>query len=166
MFIRELFKQKRFTLSFEFFPPKREGNLEGLFVTIQELSSLKPDFISVTYGAGGSTREKSLEIASRVKKEFQTEVLAHLTCVQSSKNDIARILEAFRAEHIENILALRGDPPAGTEKFIKPEVLFAGVIFHTLLNATNGDVVPRGRTFLHQKNPLGTDGWPRFQIIC
>jgi methylenetetrahydrofolate reductase (NADPH) len=121
MFIRELFKRKRFTLSFEFFPPKREGNLESLFATIRELSTLKPDFISVTYGAGGSTREKSLEIASRAKKEFQTEVLAHLTCVQSSKSDIARILESFRSENIRNILALRGDPPAGTEKFIKPE---------------------------------------------
>lgn len=121
MFIRELFKQRHFTLSFEFFPPKREGNLEVLFATIRELSDLKPDFISVTYGAGGSTREKSLEIASRVKKEFQMEVLAHLTCVQSTKYDIARILDAFRAENIENILALRGDPPAGTEKFIKPE---------------------------------------------
>jgi len=121
MFIRDILKQKQFTLSFEFFPPKREGNLENLFLTIQELSAWKPDFISVTYGAGGSTREKSLEIASRVKKEFQMEVLAHLTCVQSTKDDIARILEAFRAANIENILALRGDPPAGAEKFIKPE---------------------------------------------
>lgn len=121
MFIRELLKQKRFTLSFEFFPPKREGNLESLFVTIKELIDLKPDFISVTYGAGGSTREKSLEIASRVKKEIGMEVLAHLTCVQSTRDDIARILEAFRAENVENILALRGDPPAGMEKFITPE---------------------------------------------
>lgn len=121
MFIRELLKQKRFTLSFEFFPPKREGNLESLFATIKELIDLKPDFISVTYGAGGSTREKSLEIASRVKKEIGMEVLAHLTCVQSTRDDIARILEAFRAEHVENILALRGDPPAGMEKFITPE---------------------------------------------
>ena len=121
MFIRDILKQKHFSLSFEFFPPKREGNLESLFATIQELSTLKPDFISVTYGAGGSTREKSLEIASRVKKDFQMEVLAHLTCVQSTRDDIARILEAFRAENIENILALRGDPPEGTDKFMKPE---------------------------------------------
>ena len=121
MFIRELFKQKKFTLSFEFFPPKREGNLESLFATIKELSDFQPDFISVTYGAGGSTREKSLEIASRVKKEIRMEVLAHLTCVQSTKDDIARILEAFKTENIENILALRGDPPAGAEKFIPPE---------------------------------------------
>ena len=121
MFIRELLKQKHFTLSFEFFPPKREGNLESLFATIKELSDFKPDFISVTYGAGGSTREKSLEIASRVKKEIRMEVLAHLTCVQSTKDDIARILEAFKTENIENILALRGDPPADAEKFIPPE---------------------------------------------
>ena len=92
MHIRDLFKQKKFTLSFEVFPPTREGNLENLFVTIKELSDLKPDFISVTYGAGGSTREKTLEIASRVKKDFNTEALAHLTCVQSTKDDIARIL--------------------------------------------------------------------------
>jgi methylenetetrahydrofolate reductase (NADPH) len=121
MHIRELLKKKPFTLSFEFFPPTREGNLETLFATIRELSDLKPDFVSVTYGAGGSTRDKSLEIASRVKREFDTEVLAHLTCVHSTRDDIARILEAFRNENIDNILALRGDPPAGTEKFIKPE---------------------------------------------
>jgi len=102
MHIRDLFKQKKFTLSFEVFPPTREGNLENLFVTIKELSDLKPDFISVTYGAGGSTREKTLEIASRVKKDFNTEALAHLTCVQSTKDDIARILDLFKDENIEN----------------------------------------------------------------
>jgi methylenetetrahydrofolate reductase (NADPH) len=121
MHIRDLFKQKKFTLSFEVFPPTREGNLENLFVTIKELSDLKPDFISVTYGAGGSTREKTLEIASRVKKDFNTEALAHLTCVQSTKDDIARILDLFKDENIENILALRGDPPTGAEKFIRTE---------------------------------------------
>jgi methylenetetrahydrofolate reductase (NADPH) len=122
MFIRDLFRQKRLALFFEFFPPKREGNLDSLFVTIKALSALKPDFISITDGAGCRSQERSLEIASRAKNEFQTEVLAHLTCVQSTRDDIACILEAFRAENIENILALRGDPPAGTEKFIKPEI--------------------------------------------
>jgi methylenetetrahydrofolate reductase (NADPH) len=121
MLIRDLLRRKRFTLSFEFFPPKREGSLEGLFETIRDLAGLSPDFISVTYGAGGSTRERSLEIASRVKKEFQTEVLSHLTCVQSSKDAIADILEAFRAENIENVLALRGDPPDGGKTFMQPE---------------------------------------------
>jgi len=120
MHLKELFRKNKFSLSFEVFPPTREGNLENLFVTIKELSDLKPDFISVTYGAGGSTRDRTLEIASRVKKDFSTEALAHLTCVQSTRDDIARILDMFKNENIENILALRGDPPVGAEKFVRP----------------------------------------------
>ncbi len=120
MHLKELFRKKNFTLSFEVFPPTREGNLENLFATVKELADLKPDFISVTYGAGGSTRDRTLEIASRVKKDFGTEALAHLTCVQSTRDDIARILDMFKAENIENILALRGDPPSGAEKFVRP----------------------------------------------
>jgi methylenetetrahydrofolate reductase (NADPH) len=118
MEIRKLLEQKRFTLSFEVFPPVREGNLENLYKTVEGLGELSPDFISVTYGAGGSTRDKSLEIASKVKNSFQREVLAHLTCVQATRDDIARILDAFREAGIENIMALRGDPPAGTESFV------------------------------------------------
>jgi methylenetetrahydrofolate reductase (NADPH) len=121
MKIKNLFSQKRLVLSFEVFPPKREGNLESLYITITELGELKPDFISVTYGAGGSTREKTIEISSRVKNEFKLEVLAHLTCVQSTRDDIARILDSLKNENVENILALRGDPPEGTERFIKTE---------------------------------------------
>ena len=120
MHLKELFRKKNLTLSFEVFPPTREGNLENLFATVKELADLKPDFISVTYGAGGSTRDRTLEIASRVKKDFGTEALAHLTCVQSTRDDIARILDMFKAENIENILALRGDPPSGAEKFVRP----------------------------------------------
>jgi methylenetetrahydrofolate reductase (NADPH) len=119
MKIKEMHRQKNFTLSFEVFPPKREGNLESLYATIKELKDLKPDFISVTYGAGGSTREKTIEIASKVKNEFNLEVLAHLTCVQSTKDDIAGILDLLKVDNVENILALRGDPPEGTNKFLK-----------------------------------------------
>ncbi len=121
MKIKNLFSQKRFVLSFEVFPPKREGNLESLYVTITELGELKPDFISVTYGAGGSTREKTIEISSKVKNGFNLEVLAHLTCVQSTKDDMAGILDLLKEENVENILALRGDPPEGAERFIKTE---------------------------------------------
>ncbi|NPV04835.1 MAG: methylenetetrahydrofolate reductase [NAD(P)H] [Syntrophaceae bacterium] len=120
MLIRDLFKQKKRTLSFEVFPPAREGNLESLFTTIAELKELNPDFISVTYGAGGGTRDKTIEIAARVKKEIGSEALAHLTCVASTRDDIARILEDMKANGIENILALRGDPPRGEEKFVRP----------------------------------------------
>ncbi len=121
MKIKNLFSEKRFILSFEVFPPKREGNLESLYVTITELGELKPDFISVTYGAGGSTREKTIEISSKVKNGFNLEVLAHLTCVQSTKDDIAIILDSLKEENVENVLALRGDPPEGMDRFIKTE---------------------------------------------
>ncbi len=121
MKIRDILARKKITLSFEVFPPKREGNLESLYVTIKDLGELKPDFISVTYGAGGSTREKTIEISSRVKNEFNMEVLAHLTCVESTKEDIAGILDVFKEKNVENILALRGDPPEGTERFLRTE---------------------------------------------
>lgn len=121
MKIRDLFQSNKRTISFEVFPPVREGNLESLYKAIAELKKLKPDFFSVTYGAGGSTRDMSIEIASKVKNEFGEDVLAHLTCVQSTREDIARILDEFSAANVENILALRGDPPGGQDQFVKTE---------------------------------------------
>jgi methylenetetrahydrofolate reductase (NADPH) len=121
MKIRELFRQEVLTLSFEVFPPVMEGNLESLYRAIGELKSLKPDFFSVTYGAGGSTRDRSLEIASKVRNDHGQEVMAHLTCVQSTKDEIAGILDELRDSGIENILALRGDPPLGQEKSVRME---------------------------------------------
>lgn len=121
MKISDILAQKVFVLSFEVFPPVREGNLESLYSTISELKTLKPDFISVTYGAGGKTRDTSIEIAVKVKNEFFMDVLAHLTCVQAKKTDIEKILDEFKAEHIENILALRGDPPEGETRFVNTE---------------------------------------------
>lgn len=121
MQIRDFFSNKKWTLSFEVFPPVREGNLESLYKTIGELKALSPDFISVTYGAGGSTRDMTIEIASTVRKSFGQEVLAHLTCVGSTRDDIAGILDEMRLQGIENILALRGDPPQGEKHFVKAE---------------------------------------------
>ena len=121
MKIKDMLLKKKFILSFEVFPPVREGDIKSLFSTIRELEELNPDFISVTYGAGGSTRDKSIEIASKVKNEFNREVLAHLTCVQSSKDDISKILDEFKKENMENILALRGDPPEGETDFTRTE---------------------------------------------
>ncbi|MBN2284151.1 MAG: methylenetetrahydrofolate reductase [NAD(P)H] [Deltaproteobacteria bacterium] len=117
MKIRDILEREKFSLSFEFFPPKRDGNLENLYTAIRELILQRPVFVSVTYGAGGGTREKTVEIASKVKNEFDQEVLAHLTCVQSSRDDIARVIEELSAHNIENILALRGDPPKDEEAF-------------------------------------------------
>jgi methylenetetrahydrofolate reductase (NADPH) len=121
MKISNILAQKAFVLSFEVFPPVREGNLESLYTTIEELKTLKPDFISVTYGAGGKTKETSVEIAAKVRNEFKMDVLAHLTCVQATKDDIEKILDEFKNEHIENILALRGDPPEGETHFVRTE---------------------------------------------
>jgi methylenetetrahydrofolate reductase (NADPH) len=121
MKIRELLKDNKRTLSFEFFPPKREGNIDSLYLAIKELIALTPSFVSVTYGAGGSTRDKTVEIASKIKNDFGQEVLAHLTCVQSTRDDIAEILDDLKQHNIENILALRGDPPGDEDIFQKAE---------------------------------------------
>ncbi len=121
MKIGNLFGGDKVTLSFEVFPPSREGNLDELYQAIGELVELNPDFISVTYGAGGGTREKTVEIASTIRREFARETLAHLTCVQATRDDIGEQLEQLHDEGIENILALRGDPPKDREQFIRTE---------------------------------------------
>lgn len=139
MKIRDILARKRFTLSFEVFPPVREGSLENLFATIGELREMKPDFMSVTYGAGGGTKDTSIEIASKVRNEFRMNVLAHLTCVQATKDDTAEILDEFKKEHIENILALRGDPPEGETRFVKTEGGFGYASDLVEYIKTNGD---------------------------
>lgn len=121
MKIRDLFQKNRFSLSFEIFPPKREGSLEPLYRTVGELLPCRPHFISVTYGAGGSTRHKTVEISEHIKNELKQEVLAHLTCVESTRRDIDAILAELADRGIENVLALRGDPPKGEEVFVRPE---------------------------------------------
>lgn len=121
MKIRDILLKNKFTLSFEVFPPAREGKLDSLYSVIEELVKLNPNFISVTFGAGGNTRDMTIEIASRIKNHTDTEVLAHLTCVQATKDDTAGILDDFKKENIKNILALRGDPPKGENNFVKTE---------------------------------------------
>ncbi|MEW6160286.1 MAG: methylenetetrahydrofolate reductase [NAD(P)H] [Verrucomicrobiota bacterium] len=109
-------------ISFEFFPPRTpEGDRNLLEKTIPELMKLKPDYCSVTYGAGGSTREKTLMIVDRIQKEHGLTAMAHLTCVNSTREQLADVLREARALGIKNILALRGDPPGGTGEFQKTE---------------------------------------------
>ena len=105
---------ERPTISFEFFPPKTPEAEETLFArTLPRLRALGPHFISVTYGAGGSTRDKTLGIVARARRELGLEAMAHLTCVGASQTMLRGVLDEARALGIENILALRGDPPAG-----------------------------------------------------
>ncbi len=104
-------------ISFEIFPPKTEEGMENLRKTLQELKALSPDFITVTYGAMGSTREKTVEIASFIQNEIGINAACHLTCVDSSREQITQMLIRIYEEGIRNIVALRGDPPKNTDKF-------------------------------------------------
>ncbi len=100
----------RTVLSFEVFPPKKTNSVETVYNTIAELQSLKPDYISVTYGAGGSSANNyTCDIASLIKNKYGIEAMAHLTCVNSTKDDVDRVLKELKENNIENILALRGD---------------------------------------------------------
>ncbi len=98
------------TLSFELFPPKRPDGWATLYATLSEISRLKPDLVSVTYGAGGSTREKTIDIVTRLKDELEIDAMAHITCVNHSRDEIDVILNRLRDSRIRYILALRGDP--------------------------------------------------------
>ena len=110
MKIAELFKPGKTVFSFEIFPPKKDGSIDTIYSTLDGLSDLHPDFISVTYGAGGSEANViTSEIAGLIKKKYNTESIAHLTCVNSSKEDIDFQLAQFKKQGIENVLALRGD---------------------------------------------------------
>jgi methylenetetrahydrofolate reductase (NADPH) len=121
MYIRDYFTQDRPVFSFEFFPPKTEEGLKNLYGTIAELAALQPSFVSVTYGAGGSTRDLTVDLTSRIKREIGIEAMAHLTCVGHSSGEIASVVDRLREAGIENILALRGDPPKGETQFVRPE---------------------------------------------
>jgi len=113
MRIADLFEKKRPTLSFEVFPPKTNVPVDTLYETLDRLSGLHPDYISVTYGAGGSNKDRMIEIAGAVENRFKQVALAHFTCVGASFESVDAQLEAIKNAGVENILALRGDIPAG-----------------------------------------------------
>ena len=103
--------------SFEFFPPKTDDGVRQLFETVEALRPLGPAFVSVTYGAGGSTRQRTVELVTRLKRETEVEAMAHVTCVGASRGEIADLLDEIAAAGIHNVLALRGDPPRGQDTF-------------------------------------------------
>jgi methylenetetrahydrofolate reductase (NADPH) len=105
------------TLSYELFPPKNPAGWGTLYGTLGEISKLAPDFISVTYGAGGSTRTKTVDLVARIQNELGIESMAHLTCVGHSKDELGDILRTLEKSGIRNVLALRGDPPKGDAAF-------------------------------------------------
>lgn len=106
-------------VSFEFFPPKTEAMQQKLWASVQKLAPLAPDFVSVTYGAGGSTRERTHETVSRIVRETSLPVAAHLTCVAATKAEVDTVLREYWTEGVRHIVALRGDPPGGPgERYI------------------------------------------------
>ena len=117
MRVTELYKGKQPDISFEFFPPKTDEGGQKLLETATSFKALRPAFISVTYGAMGTTRDNTIRIVEAIKNEIGIESAAHLTCVGHTKREIESVLEELHAKGIENIVALRGDPPKGEAEF-------------------------------------------------
>ena len=125
MIVKDILEQNNPSFSFEFFPPKSDEGWDKLFHSIADLRPLKPSYVSVTYGAGGTTRDHTHDLVVRIQKETEMTVVSHLTCVGSTKDEIYGILEKYKDNGVENILALRGDPPAGQKDFVQPKDGFA-----------------------------------------
>jgi methylenetetrahydrofolate reductase (NADPH) len=113
------------SVSFEFFPPKTDAGFQQLFRTIEDLRAIDPTYVSVTYGAGGSTRQKTVELVGRIQRDAHIRAMAHLTCVGHTADEIGAVLDELWSAGIRNVLALRGDPPAGQSQFTPTEGGFA-----------------------------------------
>jgi methylenetetrahydrofolate reductase (NADPH) len=125
MKICDLLAAGRPLFSFEFFPPKTEAGAATLARTIGDLKELAPDFVSVTYGAGGSTRERTVELVTHIQREEGMCAMAHLTAVAATREEIATLVDRLVEVGIENLIPLRGDPPAGAVDFVPPPGGFA-----------------------------------------
>jgi methylenetetrahydrofolate reductase (NADPH) len=118
MRIRELLTTGRPSFSFEFFPPKDEAGFVQLRAALASLRELQPTYVSVTYGAGGTTRRRTIELVTDMRRAYGLEAMAHLTCAGAARGELLSVLETLRDAGIENVLALRGDPPDGTGQFV------------------------------------------------
>jgi len=119
-------------ISCEFFPPKTDKGEENLWRCLQELSAIRPDYVSVTYGAGGTTQDRTRRIVTRIRQETELTPVAHLTCVGATREDLAALLEEYREADITSILALRGDAPEGVSRFeaVKGGFAYASDLVH------------------------------------
>lgn len=124
MHINDIFSDRQTTISFEFFPPKNPEGWESLYQTINDLESLKPSFVSITYGAGGSTREQTHDLVVRIKETTSLDPVPHLTCVCHTEEEIDSILERYAKAGVSNVLALGGDVPKDRENYDKSKDAF------------------------------------------
>ncbi len=136
--ISDLFRSKQ-TLSFEVFPPKKDGEFESAFEVMDKLSALQPDFISVTYGAGGSRSKKTVDIASYIQNTLHINALAHMTCVGCTREDLLQVYEQLQKANITHCLALRGDRPKDMtdEQFARRDFAHASDMIHFLKEHTD-----------------------------
>ncbi len=152
--IKDHFSSRRTALSFEVFPPKKDDDFPNIFGIVDELVELKPDFISVTYGAGGSNSKKTLEVASYIQNEKKTDALCHMTCVGYKKADLDRALLDFDSGSLQNILALRGDRPLNMtdEQFNGREFMYANEMVEYIRDK-KGNTVCIGGACYPEKHP-------------
>ncbi|CCQ89519.1 5,10-methylenetetrahydrofolate reductase [Nitrospina gracilis 3/211] len=155
MKISKLIETIRPAFSFEFFPPKDDEGFNQLFTAIENLKPCQPVYVSVTYGAMGNTRTKTLDLVKRIKRDLDLESMAHLTCVGSNSDEIAEVLDALQDAGIENVLALRGDPPKDQEYFVRPKDGFG------FANELVEFIKKRGYDFC-----IGVAGYPEKHIEC
>jgi methylenetetrahydrofolate reductase (NADPH) len=156
MRISDILARKNPIFSFEFFPPKTNEAAAQLERTIADLGPLEPDYVSVTYGAGGSTREKTLDIVTRIKRGSGIEAMAHLTCSGSSREELRSVLDRIIESDVDNVLALRGDPPKGQTEFIPAPDGFRYA----------NELIEFIRTHYDDKLCVGVAGYPEKHIEC
>lgn len=154
MKIRDLFRSQAQTFSFEFFPPKTQEDIELLFGRARELQPLGPSFISVTYGAGGSTRRNTIDIVCRMQEEVGITAVAHVTCVGHSQAELREVLGELQNRGVENLMCLRGDPPKGEMTFIPAPDGFANAHQLVRLARSLGDF------------SIGVAGYPESHPEC
>lgn len=156
MKISDLFSSGKRLFSFEFSPPRTEAGATSLERTLRDLKELAPDFVSVTYGAGGSTRDRTVDLVTRIQREEGMCAMAHLTAVAATRQEIAALVDRLVTGGVENLIPLRGDPPAGTKDFVQP----AGGFLHA------SDMVAFIRERFGQRVCLAGAGYPEGHPQC
>ena len=157
MHITDIINKGRPTFSFEFFPPKSERASESLFETIKDLESLAPSYVSITYGAGGTTRERTHDLVEKILEKTTLIPIPHLTCVQHTEEEISNILKRYSDKGVSNILALRGDNPKGDAQYdrSKDSFCFARDLVEFIRNFDNSTLDKKSKSF-----GIGVAGFP------